>query len=53
MIIHGDSLVELKKLADNSVDSIVCDPPYERQFYRKKKDLIDELLKLLNKGEKR
>ncbi len=26
---HGDCRVELKKLASNSVDSIVCDPPYE------------------------
>lgn len=27
-IIHGDSLVELKALEDNSVDSVVTDPPY-------------------------
>ena len=27
-IIHGDCLEELKKLDDNSVDAVVCDPPY-------------------------
>jgi DNA modification methylase len=27
MIIHGDALEELRKLEDNSVDAIVCDPP--------------------------
>jgi len=27
-ILNGDSLHELKKLDDNSVDSIVTDPPY-------------------------
>lgn len=28
IIIHGDSLEELKKLPDNSVDAVVTDPPY-------------------------
>ena len=27
-VIHGDCLEELKKLEDNSVDAVVCDPPY-------------------------
>ena len=27
-VIHGDCLEELKKLDDNSVDAVVCDPPY-------------------------
>ena len=27
-IIHGDCLVELKKLDDNSVDAVITDPPY-------------------------
>lgn len=31
-LIHGDSLVELKYLADNSVDSVVTDPPYGLSF---------------------
>jgi site-specific DNA-methyltransferase (adenine-specific) len=38
MIIVGDSLVELKKLADNSIDSIVTDPPYGLKFMGKKWD---------------
>ena len=37
-IIHGDSLIELKTLADNSVDSIVTDPPYELGFMGKSWD---------------
>ena len=28
MIIHGDSLHELTKLDDNSIDAVVSDPPY-------------------------
>lgn len=28
-IIHGDCIVEMAKLAENSVDAIVTDPPYE------------------------
>lgn len=31
----GDSLKELTKLPENSVDSIVCDPPYELGFMNK------------------
>ena len=27
-IIHGDCLEELKKLDDNSIDAVICDPPY-------------------------
>jgi len=38
MIIQGDCLLELPKLEDNSVDSIVCDPPYELGFMGKKWD---------------
>jgi len=34
-IINGDCLEELKKLADNSVDSIITDPPYELGFMGK------------------
>jgi DNA modification methylase len=37
-IINGDRLEELKKLPDNSVDSIVTDPPYELGFMGKKWD---------------
>jgi len=37
-IICGNSLEELPKIPDNSVDSIVCDPPYELGFMGKKWD---------------
>lgn len=37
-IIQGDCLEELKKLPDNSVDSIVTDPPYELGFMGKSWD---------------
>lgn len=29
MIIHGDSLQQLKTIPENSVDAVVTDPPYE------------------------
>jgi len=38
MIIQGDALLELKKLEDNSIDSICCDPPYGISFMGKKWD---------------
>jgi site-specific DNA-methyltransferase (adenine-specific) len=34
----GDNLAELKKLPDNCVDSVVCDPPYGLQFMGKNWD---------------
>jgi len=37
-LIQGDCLEELKKLEDNSVDSIVSDPPYGISFMGKKWD---------------
>ena len=37
-LINGDSLIELKKLPENSVDSIVTDPPYGLSFMGKKWD---------------
>lgn len=37
-IIQGDCLEKLKELEDNSVDSIVTDPPYELGFMGKKWD---------------
>lgn len=37
-ILHGDCLAQLKKLPDNSVDSIVTDPPYGLKFMGKKWD---------------
>ena len=38
MLINGDSLVELAKLPDNSVDLIVTDPPYGYTFMGKEWD---------------
>jgi len=38
MIIHGDSAQELKKLADNSIDAVVTDPPYGIEFLAKEWD---------------
>jgi site-specific DNA-methyltransferase (adenine-specific) len=37
-VLHGDCLDVLKTLADNSVDSIVTDPPYGLSFMGKKWD---------------
>jgi site-specific DNA-methyltransferase (adenine-specific) len=37
-VIHGDCLEVLKGMADNSVDSIVTDPPYGLSFMGKKWD---------------
>jgi hypothetical protein len=37
-IIHGDCLVELKKLKDNSVDLLCTDPPYGYSFMGKNWD---------------
>ena len=37
-VIHGDSLIELKSLPENSIDSIVTDPPYELGFMGKSWD---------------
>ena len=39
-IIKGDSEIELLKFADNSIDSIVCDPPYGLDLLGKKWDAI-------------
>ena len=34
-ILHGDSLELLKDMEDNSIDSIVTDPPYGYSFMGK------------------
>lgn len=36
---NGNSLEVLKTLDENSIDSIVCDPPYELGFMNKKWEL--------------
>ena len=37
-LIHGDCVTEMSKLPANSVDAIVCDPPYELGFMGKSWD---------------
>lgn len=37
-VLHGNCLDEMRKMADNSVDSIVTDPPYGLKFMAKKWD---------------
>ena len=37
-ILNGDCIEEMKKLPENSVDAIICDPPYELGFMGKKWD---------------
>ena len=34
-VIHGDCIEEMKKIPDNSIDSIVTDPPYGLAFMGK------------------
>ena len=59
MIVNGDCLVELKKLKENSVDSVVTDPPYELGFMGKawdstgianNVDMWSEVLRVLKPG---
>jgi DNA modification methylase len=58
-VIQGDCLEKLKELEDNSVDSIVTDPPYELGFMGKSwdntgiannKDMWAECLRVLKPG---
>ncbi len=56
-LINGDSLIILKKFADNSIDSIVTDPPYGLSFMGKKWDydvpsveIWQECLRVLKPG---
>jgi len=56
-VIHGDCLEVLKGMADNSVDSIVTDPPYGLAFMGKKwdydvpsEDIWRECLRVLKPG---
>jgi DNA modification methylase len=59
LLLHGDSRVRLRELADCSVDSVVCDPPYELGFMGKGWDasgvaydveLWGEVLRVLKPG---
>jgi site-specific DNA-methyltransferase (adenine-specific) len=58
-IINGDCLEVLKTLEENSIDSVVCDPPYELGFMGKswdntgiayKVELWSEVLRVLKPG---
>lgn len=56
-VIQGDCLIEMGKLPGNSIDSIVCDPPYGLQFMGKhwdydvpKVETWREVLRVLNPG---
>ena len=56
-LIQGDCLEEMKKLEDNSIDSIVTDPPYGLKFMGKKWDyqipgveVWQEVLRVLKPG---
>ena len=58
-LLHGDSAVLLRDMADNSVDSVVTDPPYALNFMGKKWDTGDvafspdfwrEVLRVLKPG---
>lgn len=52
MILHGDCLDQLKNLSDNSVDSVVTDPPYGWRFMGKAWDGadIDKVAKAKERG---
>ena len=41
-IIHGDSYKEVANLKENSIDAIVCDPPYMIGFMGKEFDKPEE-----------
>ena len=45
VLLHGDCLLELKRLEDNSVDSVVTDPPYGLS---KEPDIAEVLTKWMN-----
>ena len=56
-LLHGDCLAVLKELPDNSVDSVVADPPYGLKFMGKKWDydvpgveIWQECLRVLKPG---
>ena len=57
MLLTGDSVEKMKELDDNSIDAIVCDPPYGLKFMSRKWDydvpsveLWAEALRVLKPG---
>lgn len=47
-IVNQDCLVEMKAMADNSIDLILTDPPYgvnfKNDFYEDSSDLVEQLI---------
>ena len=57
LLLTGDSIEKLKELDEDSIDSIVCDPPYGLKFMSRKWDydvpsveLWAEVLRVLKPG---
>ncbi|HEX8610167.1 MAG TPA: DNA methyltransferase [Telluria sp.] len=50
-LIHGDCITEMAKLPENSVDAIVCDPPYGLEFMGKEWDGADGFRRSLNAAD--
>jgi site-specific DNA-methyltransferase (adenine-specific) len=44
-VILGDSLEVLKEIPDNSIDTIICDPPYGLEFMGKEWDTFKEYIR--------
>lgn len=42
LLLHGDCVEEMKSMEENSVDAIVCDPPYGLKFMGKKFDTFGD-----------
>lgn len=39
VILHGDCVARMKEMADNSIDAVICDPPYFLGFMGKEFDI--------------
>jgi len=57
LLLTGDNMIKLKEIPDNSIDSVVTDPPYGLKFMNKKwdyevpsKELWTEVLRVLKPG---
>jgi DNA modification methylase len=50
-IIHGDCIEAMRELADDSIDAIVCDPPYGLEFMGKEWDGADGFRRSLNPAD--
>jgi len=40
VILQGDCISRLKELPDNSIDAVICDPPYGLEFMGKEWDRL-------------